>query len=182
VIGGATAGSSRNFRLDPCTLPVRSVTAGHGKDRASFFLDRDKAVMQRGSGDNPARVAIPIEEYDGVAVRIATVEPTVRLTLELLHADPELVLPLAIGGETEGMANDWEAWGRELELPLLVVLPDGTVSRYDRASQGVQFGPVKPRRRHSHFVARRPRFLTRRKTGRPGPVERLAFREIIARS
>jgi hypothetical protein len=40
--------------------------------------------------------------------------------------------------------------------------------------------PAKARRRHSYFAARRPRFLTRRKTGRPGKPEILTGREIIA--
>jgi hypothetical protein len=41
----------------------------------------------------------------------------------------------------------------------------------------------KPRRRHSYFAARRPRFLVRRKVGVRSAAARLdAAREIIARS
>jgi hypothetical protein len=41
--------------------------------------------------------------------------------------------------------------------------------------------PPQPRRRHSFFADRRPRFLVRRKNGRPGRLERLSAHEIIAR-
>jgi hypothetical protein len=44
----------------------------------------------------------------------------------------------------------------------------------------VTLQPPKPRRRHSFFADRRPRFLTRRKTGRAGTPDILTAREITA--
>jgi hypothetical protein len=106
----------------------------------------------------------------------------VRVCVELLHTDPALTLPLVVADEPEQVAADWQAWGRTLNLPLLVVGQDGSVSNaFDRLGSITVCRP-RPRRRHSFFAGRRPRFLTRRKTGHRGPREHLAGREIIARN
>ena len=106
-----------------------------------------------------------------------------RAFVELLHRDPALTLPLVVADEPEDIAADWQAWGRALNLPLLVIGQDGSVSaaaRPDRRRRRLR--RPKPRRRHSFFAGRRPRFLTRRKTGRGRPTERFEGREIIARN
>ena len=97
-----------------------------------------------------------------------------------MHRDPALTLPLVVAGEPEDVAADWQAWGRALNLPLLVVEQDGTVSRPVERLGAVAVARPRPRRRHSFFAGRRPRFLTRRKPGRGESTERLAGREIIA--
>jgi hypothetical protein len=91
-------------------------------------------------------------------------------------------LPLIVGDEPEDVVADWEAWGRTLGLPLLVIGQDGSVSAPLTTMGGVVSTPAKPRRRHSFFAGRRPRFLTRRRTGHAQATERLAGREIIARN
>jgi hypothetical protein len=98
-----------------------------------------------------------------------------------MHRDPALSLPLMIADDPADVAADWQAWGRTLGLPLLVVGQDGTVASPVEQIGAVIQQPPKPRRRHSFFADRRPRFLTRRKTGRPGALEILTAREIIAR-
>ena len=178
--GGATAGSGRDFRLDPSALPVRSATGVGGK--ASFYLDRQQAVLRQPSCGPAAMVTIPVDEYDGVAVRIAQDTDTAPLVLELAHRNPAYAVPLSRGGAPEDIADDWQTWGRELRLPLLVVSPDGHVARYH---PGQLFSPASnsaPNRRHSLFSGRRPRFLTRRKIGNLDRMERLTPCEIIARN
>ncbi|HET7715140.1 MAG TPA: DUF6101 family protein [Bauldia sp.] len=174
--GGAAAGSSRFFRLDPFALPVR-----HGERDEAFILDRDRAVVRRSLSGVAATLDVPVSAYRGVAVRMFTEgeEGDLRVVVELMHPDAALSLPLAVAGEPEDVAADWVAWGRALNLPLLFVEQDGTVSSPDAG------GPPAPkpgrRRGGAPFRGRRSRFARRRKIGEHKATERLDGREIIAR-
>ena len=185
VAGEATAGSSRVFRLDPHTLPVRGSAQGGGTADTAFILDGERAIVHRPyRAGQPLTLTVPLTSYRGVAVRMeaAGAPGQVRVFVELLHKDPTLTLPLIVGDEPEDVAADWQAWGRALNLPLLVIGQDGSVSDPLGDLGGVIAGPSKARRRYSFFAGRRPRFLTRRKTGHSRPTEQLAGREIIARN
>lgn len=185
VAGEATAGSSWGFRLDPHTLPVRGSARYGGVAGTAFILDRERAIVQQQRHlGAPSTLTVPLANYRGVAVRMEPADPAghVHVFVELLHNDPALTLPLIVGDEPEDVAADWQAWGRALNLPLLVVGQDGSVSAPLGDLGGVITGPSKSRRRYSFFAGRRPRFLTRRKTGHSRPTERLAGREIIARN
>ncbi|MBB5752101.1 DUF6101 family protein [Prosthecomicrobium pneumaticum] len=177
------------LRLDPFALPVRFEAPlpapRGGAVPAQIYLDRAQAVMKRRIGGVPAMLAFPIRAYRGVAVRMtADAEGRVRTVIELMHRDPALSLPLVVAddlGDGEDVAADWQAWGRALGLPLLIVDTDGAVREPVARLGGLDIGAQKPRRLHSHFAARRPRFLKRRKVGRAGPQPVLCGREIIAR-
>jgi hypothetical protein len=185
VAGEATAGSSWGYRLDPHILPVRGSAQDGGAANTAFILDSERAIVQhlRRAGP-PLTQTVPLASYRGVSVRMepASAAGHVRVFVELLHKDPALTLPLIVGDEPEDVAADWQAWGRALNLPLLVVGQDGSVSDPLGDLGGVFAGPPRSRRRHSFFAGRRPRFLTRRKTGHSRPTERLTGREIIARN
>jgi Family of unknown function (DUF6101) len=99
----------------------------------------------------------------------------------LLHSDPSLTLGLSVTEDPNEVAEDWQAWARALDLPLLVIGQDGSVGEPLAQIGGVIIGAPKPRRRHSYFAGRRPRFLTRRKTGNRDRMVRVEGREIIAR-
>ena len=183
MAGGATVGSSLHIRLDPHTLPARSSSQGEPA-AAAFVIERNQALVSLPMDDGPARtMAVPLAAYRGVAVRMDAIGDNgdVRAFVELLHAESALTLLLASSDTPEDLAGDWQAWGRTLDLPLLVVGQDGSVSA-PLLNRGATMAPPKPRRRHSYFAKRRPRFLTRRKTGRPDLMERLTGREIIARN
>jgi hypothetical protein len=185
VAGEAIVGSSRVFRLDPHSLPVRGSAQNGGTADTAFILDRDHAIVRRQRhAAPPLTLTVPLESYRGVAVRMepAGTGGQVRVFVELLHQDPALTLLLIVGEEPEDVAADWQAWGRALNLPLLVVGQDGSVSAPLGDLGGVIAGPPRPRRRYSFFAGRRPRFLTRRKTGHSQATERLSGREIIARN
>jgi hypothetical protein len=182
MVGGTPAGSSRAFRLDPFTLPVRFSAASDGETH-DFILDRERAVFKRTLRAGQAvSVAVPVTAYDGVAVRIEPRDRAggIRVIVELMHHDPALSLILIVANEPEDVAADWQAWGRALNLPLLIVSEDGTVKAPLARLGALIVADAKPRRRHSFFADRRPRFLTRRKPGRPELMERLTGREIIA--
>jgi len=176
---GAFCGSSRFFRLDPSTLPVR-----HGDRGDAFILDRDRAVVRRTLRGMVATLDVPISAYRGVAVRMSAEGDgdgeTLRIVVELLHRDPALSLPLLIADEPEEAAADWLAWSQTLKLPLLFIDQDGTVS-YPAGTNGGEFGaPAATRRGGTPFRGRRSRFARRRKPGTYKSLERIAVDEIIA--
>ena len=185
MAGGAIAGSGRVFRLDPQSLPVRGSARNDGAADTAFILDRERAIVRRQRHAGPAiTLTVPLDSYRGVSVRMEPAGATgrVRVFVELLHHDPALTLPLIVGDEPEDVAADWQAWGRALNLPLLVIGQDGSVSAPLSEPGAIIAGLPKPRRRHSFFAGRRPRFLTRRKSGHSRQTEQLAGREIIARN
>lgn len=182
IAGGASAGSSRAFRLDPFTLPVRH-SGPSGARETAFVLDRERAIVKRLIRAGQAvTVAVPVHAYDGVAVRMVPVGRAgrIRVIVELRHRDPALTLPLVVADEPEDVAADWRAWGRALNLPLLLIEQDGTVKTPLGRLGALTVARGKPRRRHSFFAGRRPRFLTRRKPGHARAPERVTGREIIA--
>ncbi len=138
---------------------------------------------QRRAGP-PLTLTVPLTSYRGVAVRM---EPTsvagqVRVFVELLHKDPSLTLPLIVGDEPEDVAADWQAWGRALNLPLLVIGQDGSVSAPLGDLGGVIAGPPgragaipsSPAGGRASLPGARPAIRE--------PTERLDGREIIARN
>lgn len=185
---GAIAGSSRSFRLDPSNLPVRysaSLTSGDDRIEATIIIDRDQAIVQQLSPVETAKIIrIPNNVFEGVAVHMTPLnqDGDIEIVVELMHRDPTLCLPLMIAEDPAEVAADWQEWGRILGLPLLMVEQDGTiVMPEDRPNTTTPRAP-KPRRHHSHFAKRRPRFLTRRKTGRSDNLAIIEGREMIARS
>lgn len=81
----------------------------------------------------------------------------------------------------EDVVAEWRALGAAAGLPLTVRFSNGSVMALYRQVGRLQVGPLWPRSRHKLLTSRRPRFLTRRKTGR-FPVHPCVFRdsEIVA--
>jgi hypothetical protein len=150
--------------------------------REPFAIDVGRAAVVFGS-DGRSRV-VPFSTYRGVAVRMeeTRVAGRVRVYLELLHSDRSLTVPLSVADDPDGVAADWQEWGRVLGLPLLVIAADGTVSAPLSTLGSLSVFPPKLRRRPAHFRARRPRFLVRRKPGRSVGLVHMTGREIIARN
>ena len=78
--------------------------------------------------------------------------------------------------DEEEIVAVWRRLGQESGLPLMIQNPDGSlVAPYPQIGP-LALGDVRQRRRHGLLSGRRPRFLTRRKTGRPA-ARPLVFRE-----
>jgi hypothetical protein len=180
VAGGATAGSIRAYRLDPHRLPARGFATG-GAAGPAFVIEQRRAIVRPAAAD---AVTVPVTDYRGVAVRMESTGDNgeVRAFVELLHADPSLTLPLAVTDDPYEIAGDWQDWAKTLGLPLLVVGQDGSVGAPLAGMGGIIAARPLPRRRHSFFAGRRPRFLTRRKVGHVDAALRVEGREIIARN
>ncbi|WP_188911584.1 DUF6101 family protein [Salinarimonas ramus] len=70
----------------------------------------------------------------------------------------------------------WRRLGQASGLPLMLQNPDGSLSAPYPQIGPLALGETRQRRRHGLLSDRRPRFLTRRKTGRPASRP-LVFRE-----
>ena len=146
--------TNRDIRLDPKSLPVRFSTRVQGPSRpvvASVVLDRERVVMKRPLAGIDATVACPLSAFRGVAVRMSVdpVTDEIRTVVELMHRDPAMSIPLVSRedlGDAEDIAADWQAWGKALGLPLLVVEGDGTIREALSKVGSVVVGEVKARR------------------------------------
>lgn len=179
----ARDGQSPHLRLDPKALPLRIKAALGGGTLAApatVVIDSE-GVTFTGSVDGTSFFrGVPLTDYRGIAVRIlAAAGEDVRILVELLHEDPTLSVPLIVGASPGEIVADWQLWSKVLRRPLLIVGDDGSVVEPTERLGAVEIRALKPRRLHSFFAARRPRFLTRRKTG-GSPTRTVAGREIIA--
>jgi hypothetical protein len=168
-------------RLDPFALPVSYAVPMAGRSPGAAFsatIDRDMVAVTGPTG----RASLPMRAFRGVAVRIvAGASGEVTALLELNHSDPALSLTLLVAEDPAELAADWKAWSRSLGLPMLLIEPDGKITRPVETLGPVEIAAPKPRRMYSYFASRRPRFLARRKTGWRRDTERFAGEEIIAR-
>jgi hypothetical protein len=184
--GQADEGPSPLLRFEPGELPLRFVAALNGTTPdapATVILDTDKVVFSGSVGGISFHQSVPLADYRGVAVRMVAGDGgELRIMVELFHTDAKLSIPLVVATSPGDVVADWQSWSKTLRRPLILVGDDGTIVEPTPRLGGVAIGQIKPRRLHSFFAARRPRFLARRKTGRVQPGERIAGREIIARS
>jgi hypothetical protein len=184
MTGATPAWVGRSLRLDPSDLPARwSVPTEPGASPAqdaSVYLDRAGVIVKRRLSGLPLTLSLPIRAYDGVGIRVTPGDGGALVaSVELLHADPALTLPLTVTRDMEDAAFDWQSWSEELSLPMLLIEPDGSWSPVDRPA-AVPVGKPVPRRRTGQLSKRRPRFLVRRKTGHKGYLPVLTgWREII---
>ncbi|TCD13429.1 DUF6101 family protein [Oricola cellulosilytica] len=183
--GAQPVWAGHEFRLDPARLPQKLVYATRGNDGdVHITVQQNGCVLKRklAASGLPLNIALPVHVFDGVAVRAIYVGPdNVLVTLELMHSDPELCVPLFVGHHLEAIAKDWQIWSDLLGLPMLLVDEDGVTRTLDESARRVIKDKSHPRRHHALFAERRPRFLARRRMGTLGVRMVLDGVEIIAR-
>jgi hypothetical protein len=136
--------------------------------RRDVRLDGDKVAIDRIVGGVAMRVTVPTSAYRGVALRVVDArEDGFTYEIRLVHADPDLSVALAETSDDSDIQAEWRLWARVLGLPALIERAEG----YDEPDQEmlgrVAIRPPEPRRRGKTILSRRPRFLARRKLGRP---------------
>src|SRR5690606_21704855 len=150
----------------------------------SFTVDQRGVTMRRllANSGLPVTFALPARAFRGVAARaIEHGDGNVTVTLELMHNDPMLCVPLLVAHDLEDVAADWRAWSDAYRLPMLLVEADG-IARPLEESLGLVKTSAPARRRKGRVSARRrPRFLARRKTGDLGLRLVVDGEEIIPR-
>ncbi|EFL88847.1 DUF6101 family protein [Ahrensia sp. R2A130] len=169
------------LRVDPFALP-QTVQRNDAR-RASYMVAASGTTVKTMVGGNlPLTMALPNRAFQGVAARaFENTDGSMTVTLELLHTDPALCVPLCVADTLEDAASDWHSWAKRLALPMLSIDHTGAVEVVKDAAGLVSRTP-KPRRRRVSNIAHRPHFLRRRKPGMLGPVVRISGEELIARN
>ncbi|MGO4437594.1 DUF6101 family protein [Rhizobium sp. RAF56] len=184
VMKPAWAGTT--LRLDPARFPQQVSYAMRGSScDVTITIDERGAVLRKilPSSGLPLSIALPKRAFMGVAARaIDHGDGEVTVTLELHHEDPDLCIPLLVAHDLSDIAADWRSWSEAFRIPMLMVEADGVARPLEEHLGGVKTNALQPRRRHSYFASRRPRFLVRRTTGKLGVTMKIEGREIIARS
>ena len=174
------------FRLDPKHFPQQVSYPTREQDSdVSITVDERGAVLRKvlPSSGLPISFALPARTFRGVAARaIDHGNGEVTVTLELYHDDPELCVPLLVAHDLCDIAADWRTWADAYGIPMLMVEADGVARPLEEHLTNIANKNSKPRRRHSYFADRRPRFLVRRSVGKLGVMMKIDGREIIARN
>lgn len=178
--------AGQEFRLDPTRLPQQvSYASRETGDAVEITVNRRGAVLKRSveQADIPFNIALPNQAFRGVAARaLETGVESALVTLELLHDDEALCVPLRVGHELAEIAKDWQIWSELLGLPMMLVDADGVARTLEDSAAKVQMNAPHQRRPHTMFAARRPRFLARRRMGNLGVRLTVGGTEIIARN
>jgi hypothetical protein len=176
--------AGQELRLDPFRLPqVVSYATRDEQGDVTFSIDHRGVVVRRvlQMSGLPVTLVMPARAFRGIAARaIEDGEGNVTVTLELMHNDPSLSVPLLVAHDLEDVAADWRAWSDAYRLPMLLVEADGIARNLEESLGAVRKGTPKLRRKRATSAPRRPRFLARRRQGNLGLRLVVAGEEIIA--
>lgn len=179
------AWAGHEFRLDPTRLPQElSYATRDGDGATTITVHQRGAVLKRelAMSDLPLHIALPAHAFRGVVVRATeTGRDDALITLELLHNDQDLCVPLSVGHDLRAIARDWQTWSDMLNLPMMMIEADGVARTLEESAQSLLMEKPQPRRHHAMFAERRPRFLARRRLGNLGVRLMVRGEEIIAR-
>lgn len=174
------------LRLDPSRFPHQITYAlREAAGDVTITIDERGAILRKvlPSSGLPLSFALPARAFKGVAARaIDHGDGEVTVTLELHHEDPDLCIPLLVAHDLCDIAADWRGWADAFRIPMLMVEADGVARPLEEHLGDVKARATQPRRRHSYFAQRRPRFLVRRSTGSLGVAMKISGKEIIARN
>jgi hypothetical protein len=177
--------AGQELRLDPFRLPqaVSYATRDENGD-VNFSIDQRGVVVKRvlEKSGLPVTMLMPAKAFRGVAARaMEDADGVVTVTLELMHFDATLSVPLLVAHDLEDVAADWRAWAAAYKLPMMIVEADGVARTLEESIGDLQTREAKARRRRSTSTPRRSRFAARRKEGNLGMRLVINGAEIIAR-
>lgn len=175
------------MRIDPFDLPYAinySATDEFGD--VSYSIDKRGAIIRRKleMSELPVTIAIPAPLFRGVAANATEHgDGSMTVTLELLHTDPHLSVPLLVADNLEDIAADWHAWAEAYRLPMLLIESDGVARTLEESlGMAVKARRPKDRRKGKATTSRRTRFQMRRRSGDMGMRLVIGGDEIIARN
>ncbi|MEM7302145.1 MAG: DUF6101 family protein [Pseudomonadota bacterium] len=187
--------ANETLRLDPEALPQAgsyrtesSLPRRAGVHDASgavhFKLDAAGATFKRPlSCGLDLSLAMPTKAYLGVAARaFENQDGSTTVTLELMHRDENLSVPLLVSDRVEAVVGDWQRWCRLTSLPMMVVEVDGELTKLEIEPTALPVRQAQPRRRRHTPLRNKSRFSRRRSFGRMNGLSVLNAQEIIARN
>lgn len=174
--------SAEQLRLDPYSIADRVSFERAG---TSYTIDRMGVSVKKKLAKSglPLSMALPSKSFKGIAARAhQNDDGSTQVSLELLHHDAELCVPLLIANNLNDISADWHSWSRIMKLPMLII-DDDNVATPVRDELGLVMveNPLE-RRKRIRTYKHRGWFLRRRKTGDIGEVRKITAREIIARN
>ena len=183
----ALAGTPDRLGRSGVAGPPLSFTASDRRTddglRQVAILD-DGVRFERRIAGVAMRIVIPFALYRGVLLELETLPApdAFRFTLTLAHEDSDYNVRLFEACNDEDVTAEWQYWSRRFGLPLLILNAEGRMTEpFARLGALLTARPA-PRRMPVTLALRRPRFLTRRRTGKMPAEPRIhREREIIAR-
>lgn len=183
------AGSSRAWRLDPRSLPVRFAADDRSADghMRMVEIDRERVLLSRTVRGVHMRLNLPLHAFLGVAVRLlpGRDDHGDAIAIVLEHRDTNLSVPLHVAEESDHVIADWQMWGAVLQKKLLVTQNDGSLREPFKTLGVMAIDDARDRRyRRSALRTRRPKMFKRRACTRAfdGMPVHAGEREIIARN
>ncbi|WP_297322859.1 DUF6101 family protein [uncultured Bartonella sp.] len=146
----ATAGLE--LRLDPCHLP-QCVSFDINEQVVVCSLNEHGASLKTedGTGSSQLSRLLPAHHFKGIAARaVKTKSGHKAVSLELLHKNYEISIPLLVSRDLDDVLLDWRLWADTYDLPMLLVNDNGSVI------------PVKDRSPMEHFFGKKPHMQTKR--------------------
>ncbi len=119
--------AGRTMRLDPFRLPqMVSYATRDDAGEVIVSIDRRGAVIRRTLSMRglPATIVLPANAFRGVAARaMEDAQGHVTVTLELLHNDPMLSVPLLVAEDLDDVAADWRTSWLTLGSTVIISRP-----------------------------------------------------------
>lgn len=169
-----SAGRSSERPVSSADVLLYRGRAGDGADCLATF-DRDTLVMSRPVAGLSCRIRIGTRQYKAVAA----VAREGRHVIHLMHSDPGLSIDLAEATSLEDAEDHCDRLAAFLDLPRLTLA--GRSASGDTIMSGA--APVQRRNQPVRLGKhRRPRFLTRRRTGNVVAIRKVEGSELIART
>ena len=162
----------------PETLNFEAADARADGRRRQVSLSRDLVVIARQREGVFMRIALRPRAFRGVVLRLTALDAGVfhyQVTLE--HRDTEFNVLLASCASVAEAETAWRSWARFVGAPALVEREEGRFEEV-RVAGGMRIDTY-PRRRARGVGARRPRFLARRKMGRPEQAVPVARERVL---
>jgi hypothetical protein len=131
-------------------------------------VSREGVLIKRAVAGVAMSIRLAPHDFRGLVLRLARfAEDDFHYQLSLAHRDPDLTVILAESTERAEIEREWRAWAGVLKLRAFVERSPGREEAADIASGPLGARAPIARRRGKATTRRRPRFLVRRKVGRP---------------
>ena len=130
-------------------------------------LARGQILIRRRLNGIDMKVGVPARAYRGVVLSLLqSSSGNAFYRINLWHRDPDLAVTLHEALDDREIVAEWKSWAKYFGLPKFIEREPGQIEGAEQNLGAVALGRGwKIRRRGAALSKRRPRILTRRKTG-----------------